>query len=411
MPRYGTIALIGSGELSDAMAEVHRQLMSRLGEPVKPVFVDSLAGFELNIDSIDQKAVSYFRRNFGQDLNLACYRTSRASAEQIAAAVSAIQQANYIFAGPGSPSYGLRIWRGSRVWEAILKRWREGAMLVFASAAAITLGALTLPVYEIYKVGDDPYWLPGLNMLDEIGLNAAVIPHWNNKSGDQHDTRFCFMGAPRFADLEHLLAPGTTILGIEEYTALVIESTQRRAEVLGAGQVTLRVADQQFTVSKGQPFDLDHPSMREAASAEPLPEPLAPVVAEDSATDADILGLQTTIDAAIESRDLHAAIEGLFALSLVAGAGLEQSIFNRATAAIQLLQTLIPQVHRLEFDSGADAHSKAERDALLDLIVEARTTLRTAKLWAAADTLRDRLIALNYTLSDTPQGTLVQHQD
>src|SRR5512138_2812548 len=115
-PAY--MAIIGSGELADSMAEVHRQLMARLPDPPQPVFIDSLAGFELNIDQIDQKASAYFQRNFGLDLALARYRTPGDSAAAVTEAVLAIRRANYLLAGPGSPSYGIRLWRDSRVWQA-----------------------------------------------------------------------------------------------------------------------------------------------------------------------------------------------------------------------------------------------------------------------------------------------------
>lgn len=66
--------------------------------------------------------------------------------------------------------------------------------MTFASAAALTLGRFTLPVYEIYKVGEDPRWLDGLNILGEIGVNVALIPHYNNAEGGHHDTRFLLYG-------------------------------------------------------------------------------------------------------------------------------------------------------------------------------------------------------------------------
>lgn len=400
----GKIALIGSGELSDAMAEVHRQLMSRLGEPARPVFVDSMAGFELNISAIDQKALAYFRRNFNLDLALATYHAPKDPPEKIASAVARIQQANYIFAGPGSPSYGLRVLSNSPVWDAVVKRWREGAMLVFASAAALTLGAQTIPVYEIYKVGEDPFWLPGLNLLGEIGLNAAVVPHWNNRSGDQHDTRFCFMGAPRFAELDAALPPDTVVLGIDEYTALVLEP--HRAEVLGVGQVTIRQGGQQSEYKKGQAIDLDHPDLRlrvRVEALDPKPEPGEPT----SEPDADIVRLGDSTAAALTDSDLAAVSEGLLALSLVAGAGLEQGVYNRAAAAIQQLQTLLPRLNDLAGSAGEE-DTQSKRDGLLNLVVQARESLRAAKLWAEADVLRDGLAALNYAVTDTREGPQIQ---
>lgn len=91
MPKPGIIALLGSGELADSMAEVHRLLMARLGETPRPVFIDTpAAGFELSIDSIGHKAAAYFQRNFGLPLSIARYHRTDDPPEQIAAAVTAI---------------------------------------------------------------------------------------------------------------------------------------------------------------------------------------------------------------------------------------------------------------------------------------------------------------------------------
>src|SRR5439155_538555 len=69
------------------------------------------------------------------------------------AALARLRAATYVFAGPGSPSYALSVWRDSPVPEALVTKLVEGGAVVFASAAALTLGAHSLPVYEIYKVG------------------------------------------------------------------------------------------------------------------------------------------------------------------------------------------------------------------------------------------------------------------
>jgi len=409
MSTHGMLGLIGSGELSDSMAEVHRQLMARLGGPVRPVFIDSPAGFELNVGSIDQKAASYFKRHFDQTLALASYQSPKDPVETIAAAVSAIQGANYIFAGPGSPSYAQRLWRGSPVWDAVVKRWREGAMLVFASAASLVMGVQTIPVYEIYKVGDDPYWLPGLDVLGELDLKAVTVPHWNNKSGDQHDTRFCFMGASRFEALRAQLDTGTTILGIDEYTAILIDAQRHQAEVLGVGGVTLRLDDRGSTYGRGQVFDLDHPDMRarpvlEVADGAPASE--APT-GEATGVDADILRVAEATRSALVSGDMNAIRDGLLSLSLIAGAGLEQGVFNRASAAVQAMQVLVPLLTGSPDSANGDEGCGDERDALLEIVVQARGALRSARLWSEADTLRGRLEALNYTIADTPHGTLL----
>lgn len=398
MPKPGIIALLGSGELADSMAEVHRLLMARLGETPRPVFIDTPAGFELNIDSIGHKAAAYFQRNFGLPLSIARYHRTDDPPEQIAAAVTAIRNANYLFAGPGSASYAVRLWRGSPVWSAVIERWQAGAMLVFSSAAALTLGAQTLPVYEIYKVGMDPHWIDGLDVLGALGLRMAVVPHWNNASGDQHDTRFCYMGAARMAQLETQLPPEFTLLGIDEYAAAVIDPTTLRTEVLGAAQVTLHHSGRGWAYSKGQSFNLNE-GQREAGSTLQAPEPTPDIPEEEEHF--DIAQARTVTQQAMENGNYPTAVQGLVTLGLLAGANLEQGVYNRAGLSVQALQALLPLLDRLK---PAETLTD-ETGPLLDLLVAIRTELRAAKQWALADKVRDGLAALGYSLADSPQGT------
>ena len=78
-----------------------------------------------------------------------------------------------------------------------------------------------MPVYEVYKVGVDPYWMDGLDVLAEVGLDVAVIPHYDNAEGGNHDTRFCYLGERRLAKLEPELPEGCFVLGIDERTGLL----------------------------------------------------------------------------------------------------------------------------------------------------------------------------------------------
>ena len=98
-----------------------------------------------------------------------------------------------------------------------------GAVLVAASAASLTVGRLTLPVYEIYKVGEAPHWLDGLDLLSRFELPLVVVPHWNNAEGGTHDTRFCYMGQPRFEELERLIPEDHGLIGLDEHTACILD--------------------------------------------------------------------------------------------------------------------------------------------------------------------------------------------
>ena len=56
----GRITLIGAGEMMSAMSGLHRAALRQLGEPPRPVFLYTTAGFETNVDAIVEKAVEYY---------------------------------------------------------------------------------------------------------------------------------------------------------------------------------------------------------------------------------------------------------------------------------------------------------------------------------------------------------------
>ncbi|HWQ28414.1 MAG TPA: cysteinyl-tRNA synthetase, partial [Dehalococcoidia bacterium] len=193
--RPGVVTFIGSGELAPSMSRVHRAIVARVSPPVRAVFVDTPAGFEPNVDDIGRKAVAYLRDRLGVACSVCAYRRpGDPPQETLRQGLRLLERANYIFAGPGSPTYAVRMWRGSPVFALMARRLGEGASLVFASAAAIAVGAYALPVYEVFKAGADPHWVDGLDLLAPWGLRLAVVPHWNNAEGAGYDTRFCFMG-------------------------------------------------------------------------------------------------------------------------------------------------------------------------------------------------------------------------
>ena len=66
MPPKGIIVLMGSGELTSTMAGVHRELLAGLGPAARAVFIDTPAGFQLNVDQISAKAALYFRDKVGR---------------------------------------------------------------------------------------------------------------------------------------------------------------------------------------------------------------------------------------------------------------------------------------------------------------------------------------------------------
>ncbi|EQD62310.1 cysteinyl-tRNA synthetase-like protein, partial [mine drainage metagenome] len=133
----------------------------------------------------------------------------------------------------------------------------HGGGVTFSSAAALTLGARVVPVYEIYKAGEDPYWVDGLDLIATFGLHAAVIPHYNNAEGGTHDTRFCYLGERRLAFLESQLESGTFVLGVDEHTAITFDLAKRSGTVAGLGVVTVRASGRSRAFPAGSVIGID----------------------------------------------------------------------------------------------------------------------------------------------------------
>jgi hypothetical protein len=119
-------------------------------------------------------------------------------------------------------------------------RHRLGATLVFASAATISIGAHALPVYEIYKVGQDVHVVNGLNLFADFGLHISFIPHWNNADGGADlDTSRCFIGMDRFAEWCNLVPADNGTIGLDEHTGLILDFESGLCEVNGVSSVSV----------------------------------------------------------------------------------------------------------------------------------------------------------------------------
>lgn len=382
----GTVTLIGSGELGETMAKTYRQILAQIPSPVNAVFLDTPAGFQVNTDEISAKAVEYFKQHFEIELHVASFKSkNRATAHQVANALDALRRANFIFAGPGSPSYAAHHWRGSVIWDALVARWLAGAHLVFASAAAIATSCMALPVYEIYKAGHDVAWMDGLDLLSRLGLKLAIVPHWNNAEGQTYDTRFCFMGAARFQILQAQLPWDVVVLGIDEHTALTLDPRTQCGKVSGVGGVTIRYAGKETTYPSGTTIPFDQ--MR-----------AVPVETQLPARDVAPSGLATTPPQLVTTTLYFDQLAR--ALRETVETAAQRELIERAH---DTLHQLVPDAHSQDYASTFNA--------LITLLVNVRAQLRATKQYALADYIRQSLNELGIVLEDTPTGTLWRRKE
>ncbi|MGZ4603588.1 MAG: hypothetical protein ACXV0U_08310, partial [Kineosporiaceae bacterium] len=235
------LVIMGSGETAPSLIKVHREIDLATTVDGPAVILDTTFGFQVNADDLVEKTSTYFSASVGLTVELATWRRAEAPQVERERTLALLAGARWVFAGPGSPTYTLRQWRDTGVPAALADVPARGGTLVFGSAAACTLGTHTVPVYEIYKGGADPYWDQGLDLLRTLtGLGAVVVPHYDNAEGGRYDTRYCYLGEERLARLEAELPADLGILGVDEHTALLIDLAARAVRVAGSGTLTIR---------------------------------------------------------------------------------------------------------------------------------------------------------------------------
>jgi cyanophycinase-like exopeptidase len=419
------LVIMGSGETAPTMVTPHREIVARFGgSPSGAVLLDTPYGFQENAAEISTRAIEYFAKRVQLSIEVAGFPGPLAvdprerSAQPTAAALARLRTASFVFSGPGSPTYALSTWRGSVVPEALADKLTQGGAVIFASAAAVTIGRYALPVYEIYKVGHPIHWLDGLDLLTPLGLgaNCVVVPHYDNAEGGTHDTRFCYMGERRLRALEDMLPADAWVLGVDEHTALVFDLDARTASVAGRGGITVRRRDHSHVFPAGTrvPFTALSEAARgqtrtaaAPASAGVPPDATAP--AEAAAPRSPLLGeaarLEQGFAGALSARRSAEAVEAILSLDRAildwSADTLQTDEPDRARAVLHSL------VHRL-----GEAASQGLRDPkellapLVDRLIVLRAELRTERAYALADRLRDHLIAAGIELRDTADGTV-----
>ena len=196
----GPLALVGSGEYLEVMAGVEGALIE--GRPRRYVQIPTAAAPEgpdrlrywLDLGAAQAERLGV------EPVPVVVRDRGEAGSEDLAALVHG---AGLIYLSGGNPQFLARTLRGTRVWDAIEAAWRSGAALAGCSAGAI---ALTDWVPAVRALTREPE--PGLGVLPWL----RVLPHFDRmRSWAPELATRAAAGAP----------PGTTVIGIDEDTAIV----------------------------------------------------------------------------------------------------------------------------------------------------------------------------------------------
>ena len=438
MATVRVLSIIGYGETGPTMVTVQRELIARLGltSPQAIVLATPYA-FQENAADVSARTQRYFADSVGLQVRVAAGTSPNADPamapplippdeEDEARQAAAIRAADWVFAGPGSPTYALAHWQAGPVAAGLRDRVLAGdGLTVLASAAAATAGRFTLPVYEIYKAGGAPRWLDGLDLLGPFGLTVALIPHYDNAEGGRYDTRHCYLGERRLAVMERSLPADAAVLGVDEHTAVLIDLRIGDVEIRGRGGMTVRRSGHSVVLPAGTRLPMaglrdlvqgirraagggDAPDVADvmgqagpgggdgaaAGSGEMQPLPLPEMMA----------AAEERFEAAAGTRDADAMVGVILELETAIGQWEADMDEDQGTEqARALLRSLVGRLGRAAQDGLTDPRDRLRPavEPLLDL----RATLRNAGNFAAADAIRKALTAAGLDVSDTPEGT------
>ncbi|MCY7372811.1 MAG: hypothetical protein LH461_03810 [Spirochaetaceae bacterium] len=406
------IVVMGSGETAPTMVRTHREIFAD-SPPGPAVLVDTPFAFQTNRDDLVQRTLLYFAQSVGRDLDVVRWPPPADDPAAGDRSLALLDQATWAFAGPGSPTYALGQWRSSGVPAALAGVVRRGGTVVMGSAAALTLGSHTVPVYEIYKVGAAPTWVDGLNLLGDLcDIRVAVVPHFDNREGGGYDTRYCYLGESRLAVLEEQLPDDVGVLGVDEHTAAVLDLDAGIVRVAGNGVVSVRrrgvtqtfAAGDQLTLSELAGMLRGQQTSRPAAEepAGPTPSVAAPEDARAATSlreEAD--RARAAFDSALSTRDVTGCVQAVLGLEAAVAAWRADTLqSDDVDEARRVLRALIVRLGELAVVGARDPRESIA--PFVDLLLELRAAARENKDFATSDLVRDRLVAQKVEVRDTP---------
>jgi cyanophycinase len=206
MPGY--IALVGGYEFVTNCLEMDRTILGRLGTRPQIVVLPTAAAFESPRQAA-YNGVQHLKRLGARAEAMYILKRQDAYNEDYAAQLDKVQ--GVYFCG-GDPIHLLETLRDTKIWNAIVGMYERGGLVAGSSAGAMVMGG------QMWAPGEG--WRVGLGLVPKV----AIIPH--------HATVSARWDAPKLAAT---VAPGTTVVGVDEATALLLPDQL----VIGEGDVTI----------------------------------------------------------------------------------------------------------------------------------------------------------------------------
>ena len=227
----GYLLLEGGSEFGGRMSEPDRRAIALAGGlEVRIAILPTAAAPDHNHDRAGRNGLRWFQSLGASQLDLLPV-TDKAAADDPDLAAR-VRSAQLIYLLGGFPAYLEETLRGSRVWQAAVQAYEQGAVIAGSSAGAMVL-------CEHYYDPDRRKLLPGLDLLPD----ACVLPHHNT------------FGRGWAVQLARQL-PRSTLIGIDEQTGVIHNDPPGAWTVYGAGEVKLYREGRARVYVRGETFSV-----------------------------------------------------------------------------------------------------------------------------------------------------------
>jgi cyanophycinase len=227
----GYILLAGGAEFGGEMEAADRQAIALAGGPDASLSIIPAAAAPQNDHwNAGQNGVDWFK-SLGA-VNVAALPLIDSASANSPRLVDILRRSRLIYILGGSPNYLSKTLTGSDSWQAMLAAYKAGAVIGGSSAGAMVL-------CEHYYDPSQGEVFEGLGLVP----GCCLLPH--------HDT----FGHGWARQLRKLL-PHTTLIGIDERTAMLNNAVQGGWQVYGQGVVTVYKGTSRECFAPGQPVDL-----------------------------------------------------------------------------------------------------------------------------------------------------------
>ncbi|MGA1159236.1 MAG: Type 1 glutamine amidotransferase-like domain-containing protein [Candidatus Nanopelagicaceae bacterium] len=237
----GSIALVGSGEYLVEMIELERSLIDDgIANGRKKIYLQlpTAAGQESEnrLQYWSDLGEKQAKRLGIQSVTLPIFDRESANNFEFA---EMLEDAALIYLSGGNPHFLANTLRDTLAWRAIESNWRMGGSLAGCSAGAMALGS-EVPHFRLSRTPS----VTGFGLVP----NVRVIPHFD---------KFFKWIPDSSAKLIVDVPEGRILMGIDEFTALVKQSSTNEWKVFGKSKVHILKGAKPQTLSHGESIIFD----------------------------------------------------------------------------------------------------------------------------------------------------------